>query len=68
MAHREHEDGTLKAEQPPQPAENELTASVQAFLAADDDRDRNLLLRAFSAQSAVDWPKLDAFLDAQETA
>jgi hypothetical protein len=64
----EHEDGTLKAEQPPEPAENDLTASVRAFLAADDDRDRNLLLRAFSAQSAVDWPKLDAFLDAQETA
>lgn len=62
----EHEDGTLKAEQPPEPAEAELAASVQSFLAADDDRDRSLLLRAFSAQSAVDWPKLDALLDAPD--
>ena len=62
----EHEEGTLKAEQPAEPDDEELAAVAAAFLGKDDDLDRDLLLRAFSAQSAVDWPKLEALLEARE--
>jgi len=57
-----HEDGTLEEEEPAQPEEATLSAAVQKFLGADDDEDRRLLLRAFSAQQAIDWPLLDALL------
>lgn len=55
-----HDDGTLEEDEPAQPDAKELNAAVDAFLAADDDPDRDLLLRAFAAQDAVDWPLLDA--------
>lgn len=58
----EHDEGTLKAEQPPEPDAATLAAAVNEFLGKDEDPDRDLLLRAFSAQSAVDWPKLEALL------
>ena len=60
-----HEDGTLKDEEPAQPAESELAAAVAKFR-ADGDPDRELLLRAFAAQSAIDWPALDALLGFKE--
>lgn len=57
-----HEDGTLEEEAPGQPAEADLTVAVEKYRAAGDDPDRELLLRAFAAQSAVAWPALDALL------
>jgi hypothetical protein len=57
-----HEDGTLKDDAPAEPAASELAAAVEKFRGAGDDPDRELLLRAFAAQSAVDWPALDALL------
>ena len=62
----EHEEGTLKAEQPAEPDGEELAAAATTFLDKDDDPDRDLLLRAFSAQSAVDWPKLEALLETRK--
>ena len=56
----EHEDGTLKDETPTAPPDAKLTESIEKYLGADDDADRGLLLRAFAAQEAVDWPTLDA--------
>jgi hypothetical protein len=59
----EHAEGTLKDEQPAQPEADALAATANAFLDKDDDRDRKLLLHAFAAQSAIDWPTLDALLE-----
>jgi len=57
-----HEDGSLEDESPAQPAATDLTAAVEKYRAVDDDPDRALLLRAFGAQDAVEWPTLDALL------
>lgn len=57
-----HEDGTLSDEKPAEPAASELAAAVAKYRGAGDDPDRELLLRAFAAQSAIDWPALDALL------
>ena len=57
-----HKDGTLEADAPPPPAEKKLREAVQAFRAAGDDADRDLLMRAFAAQDAVEWPVLEALL------
>jgi len=59
-----HEEGTLEADAPPPPPEPELREAVTRFLAVDDDPDRRLLLAAFAAQEAIDWPDLDALLAA----
>jgi hypothetical protein len=59
-----HEKGTLEGE-PKEPAGKKLGAAVEGFRAAAGDADRayrELLMRAFSAQSSIDWPKLDALL------
>ena len=59
----EHEDGSLTAEAPPEPKRSALEKAVAAFRETDDDPDRALLLQAFAAQSAIDWPALEALLD-----
>lgn len=59
----EHEDGTLTGADPPQPDEAGLRKAVERFGRADGDPDRTLLLRAFAAQAAIEWPALDALLD-----
>jgi len=59
----EHEDGTLKETTPAQPAPDALAAAVKRFRKGDGAEDRELLLRAFAAQSSVDWPALDALLE-----
>jgi len=61
-----HEDGTLSDEAPAQPPESELAAAVAKYRGDGDDPDRELLLRAFAAQSAIAWPALDALLGFQE--
>jgi hypothetical protein len=58
----EHEEGALKEPQPAQPPDAELEKHVDAYLAKDDDPDRELLLRAFGAQSSIDWPMLDGLI------
>lgn len=54
-----HEDGALAEDAPPQPEGDALREAVEGFRKAGDDADRELLLRAFSAQGAVEWPLLD---------
>jgi hypothetical protein len=58
----EHEAGVLKQDAPPCPDAAKLEAAVSAFRQGEGREDRELLLRAFAAQSAVDWPALDALL------
>lgn len=57
-----HEDGTLEEDAPAQPAESELVTAVEKYRSAGDEPDRELLLRAFAAQGAIEWPDLDALL------
>src|SRR5262245_52329002 len=57
-----HDDGTLKEDTPAEPPAAELAAAVAKYRGAGDDPDRELLLRAFAAQSAIQWPALDALL------
>jgi hypothetical protein len=60
----EHEKGTLKGE-PEEPSEKKLKGAVAAFRkkgSEADAGDRALLLRAFAAQTSIDWPRLDALL------
>jgi hypothetical protein len=61
-----HEKGTLEGEEaPPEPPAAKLSEALEAFRknAKDDDRaDRELLLKAFAAQTSIDWPELDKLL------
>ena len=56
----EHEDGALAEDTPAQPDKKQLDTAVDAFLGVDEDPDRMLLLAAFAAQDAIEWPDLDA--------
>jgi hypothetical protein len=56
----EHDEGILKEENPRPPAKKKLEAASERFLEGDQVEDRELLLRAFAAQSAIDWPDLAA--------
>jgi hypothetical protein len=56
----EHDEGILKDENPCPPAKEELEKATKRFLEGDQVEDRELLLRAFAAQSAIDWPDLAA--------
>lgn len=57
-----HDGGTLEADEPAQPPKAVLAAAVKKFRAARDEPDRELLLQAFAAQGAIEWPALDALL------
>jgi len=59
-----HEDGTLEEDEPAQPAAKKLVEAADRYLAKDEDPDRVLLLQAFAAQQVVEWPVLDAHLEA----
>jgi hypothetical protein len=61
----EHEEGTLAEDEPAAPEDAKLDEAVAAFRAADDDPDRELLMQAFAAQEAIEWPSLDAQLETQ---
>jgi hypothetical protein len=58
----EHEEGSLKADAPPEPERSALEKAVRAFRKGDDGPERELLLQAFAAQSAIEWPTLEALL------
>jgi len=57
-----HAEGILESDAPTEPAGEKLREATRAFLAADDDPDRPLLLRAFAAQDAIAWPTLESLL------
>jgi hypothetical protein len=56
----EHDEGLLEDDNPPAPAKRQLEKTVREFLKGDDGEERELLVRAFAAQSAIDWPDLAA--------
>jgi len=58
----EHEEGTLLADAPAQPEDAALRKAAASYLAADEDPDRPLLLAAFAAQEAIEWPLLEEIL------
>ena len=58
-----HDDGSLEDAMPAQPAKAKLEKSVEEYRAKDGDAERDVLLRAFAAQAAVEWPELDALLE-----
>jgi hypothetical protein len=61
-----HEDGALTAEAPPQPERPLLEKAVAEFRAKPDDAaDRALLLEAFAAQTAIEWPALEELIAAR---
>jgi hypothetical protein len=57
-----HKDGTLESESPEAPPPGKLEQAVARFRKPEDAADRELLLQAFAAQSAVEWPALEALL------
>jgi hypothetical protein len=57
-----HEDGELQDPSPECPAPKKLREAVKKFRKGEDPEVRELLLRAFAGQSAVDWPPLDELL------
>ncbi len=57
-----HEEGALREPQPPCPAAGALEPAVAKFRSGGDPDLRELLLCAFAAQSAIDWPGLDALV------
>jgi hypothetical protein len=58
----EHEKGVLASSAPECPKPAELAKLVEKFRAGKDPERRELLMRAFAAQSAIDWPDLEALL------
>ncbi len=57
-----HEDGALTEEAPPEPDADTLRSAVDKFRSVDDDPDRALVLRAYAAQDAIDWPTLESLV------
>ena len=58
----EHDEGALADDAPDQPKKAMLDEATDVFLGKDDDPDRALLVAAFAAQEAIEWPDLDARL------
>ncbi|MAJ59839.1 MAG: hypothetical protein CBC48_07685 [bacterium TMED88] len=59
-----HEEGVLAENSPSCPDSATLEKAVAEYRSAEDDPDRLLLLRAFAAQSAINWPQLETLIDA----
>jgi hypothetical protein len=58
----EHEKGVLKGDTAQCPDKTKLEAAVAGFRKGENAPRRELLLRAFAAQSAIEWPDLEALL------
>ncbi len=58
----EHEEGLLNQDSPPCPNKKTLQKVKSQFLKGDHPERRQLLLESFAAQSAIDWPDLEALL------
>ena len=58
----EHEEGSLKDTNPPQPEEKLIKSATKKFLAGENPTLRSVILKAFAGQSAIDWPALDEML------
>jgi hypothetical protein len=58
----EHEKGVLASNAPECPKPADLAKIVAGFRKGKEPERRELLIRAFSAQSSIDWPDLEALL------
>ena len=58
----EHEEGSLKTDAPPEPVRGVLEKAVASFEKPEDAADRALLLQAFAAQTAIEWPTLEELI------
>ena len=58
----EHDEGQLKESLPACPPEPRLREAVETFRKGEQSERRELLLRAFAAQSGIDWPDLERLL------
>jgi hypothetical protein len=58
----DHDEGRLAHASPTSPEPKALEKAVAAFRKGADGQKRELLLRAFAAQSSVEWPGLEALL------
>lgn len=58
----EHDEGSLLADDPPCPEREKLEAVVAEFRSGEEPETRELLLQAFAAQLAIDWPELETLL------
>ena len=58
----EHEKGILATNAPECPKPAELAKIVENFRKGKEPERRELLIRAFAAQSSIDWPDLEALL------
>jgi hypothetical protein len=57
-----HDEGVLQENAPKEPTKKKLTDAVAKFTAEGNAAMRGILVRAFAAQSAIDWPKLDSMV------
>lgn len=55
----EHDEGALKGPSPTEPDEKTIQSVSEKFRGGPDATMRGLLLKAFAAQAAIEWPKLD---------
>jgi hypothetical protein len=60
-----HEEGILQDDVIEAPDASELEKHVSTFRGDGSEPDRELLLQTFSAQAAIDWPALDALVEAR---
>ncbi len=58
-----HEEGRLEQGNPSAPDDAALAKGVEKFRSGGDREKRLFLLRSFAAQSAIDWPTLDALME-----
>ena len=57
-----HKEGRLTDANPECPKPETLDQALKKFRAVQDSERRELLLRAFAAQTSIDWPDLEARL------
>ena len=59
-----HEDGALQSDKPEPPERAKLEEALAKYRKPEDAEDRALLLEAFAAQAAVEWPVLEELIGA----
>ncbi len=58
----EHEEGILQGDAFESPEKDEMQNMVTEFRAGEHPQRRDLLLKAFAAQTSIEWPELEALL------
>jgi len=57
-----HEEGQLESAEPECPPTEKLAETIESFRKGEGQQRRELLLWAFAAQSAIDWPAFEELL------